>query len=189
MTLCRTDALIRRLHDRPGSHAVRQSRGLDEVSLSGELIWDKSDVDLHHRLWSLQEATLEEIIHRFLKIVEVHTLHSQVRWPHSKRIGEGWFAEWPNCHRPLSTTWPWNIKPSLLVLWGVCWMFYGPSDNNENRTTRNPRGAVTLSEDLRTGRVRGQSQRGGQIGNYLIPGNKVMTTLPYFTDNLFERII
>lgn len=35
-----------------------------------------------------------------------------------------WFTEWPNGQRPLSTTWPWNIRPSLVVLWGVCWMFY-----------------------------------------------------------------
>ena len=25
--------------------------------------------------------------------------------------------------RVLSTMWPWNIKPALVVLWGVCWMF------------------------------------------------------------------
>ena len=155
---------MHRLHDDSGSHAVRKSRCLDEVSLSGELIWNKSDIDLHHLLWSLQKAALEVIIHRFLKIVEVHTLHAHVRRQHCKRIGEEWYAEWPNCHRPLSTTWPWNIKPSLLVLWGVCWMFYGPSDNVEKRTTRNPRGAAPLSEALRTGQVGSQSQRTRQTG-------------------------
>ena len=161
---CRTGALTSKLHSWLGRRAVRKSRGLDEVALSGELILDKSDIDLHYLLWSLQQTALEAIIRRFLNIVEVHGLHSHVRWQHSKRIGEGWYAEWPNCHRPLSTTWPWNIKPSLLVLWGVCWMFYGPSDNNENRTTRNPRGAAPLSEDLRTGQYGSQSQRRGQIG-------------------------
>ena len=35
-----------------------------------------------------------------------------------------WFSEFPDNHRPISTTWPWSIKPSLAVLWGVCWMFY-----------------------------------------------------------------
>ena len=166
IALYRTGALTRRPHDWSGSHAVRKSRGLNEVSLSGELIWDKSGIDLHHLLLSLQTAALEAIIHRFLKIVEVHTLHSHVRWQHAKRIGEGWYAEWSDCHRPLSTTWPWNIKPSLLVLWGVCWMFYGPSDKNEYRTTRNPRGAAPLSEDLRTGQVGSQSQRRRQTGKF-----------------------
>ncbi len=33
------------------------------------------------------------------------------------------FFEWPDGQRLLSTTMPWNIPPSLLVLWGVCWMF------------------------------------------------------------------
>lgn len=28
-----------------------------------------------------------------------------------------------NNRRLLSTTWPWNIKAALVVLWGVCWMF------------------------------------------------------------------
>ncbi|KAF4627276.1 hypothetical protein G7Y89_g10878 [Cudoniella acicularis] len=39
-------------------------------------------------------------------------------------FGSGWFFEWPGGKRPLNSTWPWaDIKPSLLVLWGVCWMF------------------------------------------------------------------
>ncbi|KAH6682612.1 hypothetical protein B0J14DRAFT_129165 [Halenospora varia] len=39
-------------------------------------------------------------------------------------FGSGWFFEWPGGKHPLSSTWPWaDVKPSLLVLWGVCWMF------------------------------------------------------------------
>jgi hypothetical protein len=34
------------------------------------------------------------------------------------------YAEFPNRRRPKCTTMPWNIWPSLVVLWGVCWMFY-----------------------------------------------------------------
>lgn len=38
--------------------------------------------------------------------------------------GLGWFFEWPGGRHPLNTTWPWaDVKPSLVVLWGVCWMF------------------------------------------------------------------
>lgn len=33
------------------------------------------------------------------------------------------FSEFPNKHRPHCTTMPWNIRPALVVLWGVCWMF------------------------------------------------------------------
>jgi hypothetical protein len=36
----------------------------------------------------------------------------------------GWFFEWPSGRHPLNSTWPWSgVKPSLLVLWGICWMF------------------------------------------------------------------
>ena len=37
----------------------------------------------------------------------------------------------PNNHRPPCTTMPWNIRPALVVLWGVCWMFnpWSPIDD------------------------------------------------------------
>ena len=38
------------------------------------------------------------------------------------------YSEFPRGWRPPCTTMPWNIRPALLVLWGVCWMFYPPSD-------------------------------------------------------------
>lgn len=42
-------------------------------------------------------------------------------------FGVGWFFEWPSGLHPLNSTWPWaDVKPSLLVLWGVCWMFMYP---------------------------------------------------------------
>jgi hypothetical protein len=28
--------------------------------------------------------------------------------------------------QPMCITMPWNIRPALIVLWGVCWMFYTP---------------------------------------------------------------
>lgn len=50
-------------------------------------------------------------------------------------FGSGWFFEWPSGQHPLNTTWPWaDVKPSLMVLWGVCWMFfptpYGEGDGH-----------------------------------------------------------
>lgn len=35
-----------------------------------------------------------------------------------------WFTEFAEKPQALSTSFPWTIKPSLAVLWGVCWMFY-----------------------------------------------------------------
>lgn len=47
-----------------------------------------------------------------------------------------WFFEFPDARHPISTTWPWSIRPSLAVIWGVCWMFMvenvdGPDINHE----------------------------------------------------------
>ena len=160
-----TNRLLGRLQDRSGSLAVQESGGLGEGCLSGELYCDNLGANIQPILLSLQQSVLEAVIRHYLNIVEADILHWNLYWQHSKRIDEGWFAEWPNSHRPLSTTWPWNIKPSLLVLWGVCWMFYGPSgNNNKRRPTRNPRGAAHLSEDLRIGPLGSQSQPSQQPG-------------------------
>ncbi len=108
--------------------------------------------NLEHLLRCLKQIALDAILRNYLTVVEAHILHWHHYWQYQKRIDEGWFAEWPNGQRPLSTTWPWNVKPSLLVLWGVCWMFYGSSGYN-TRTTRNRRGTGPVSEDIRTGHV------------------------------------
>lgn len=160
-----TSTLLNRLQHRLVSHPIRRSSGLAANSLGGELNCDKFVANLEHILRSLQQAALDALIRHYLSLVEAHILHWHLYWQHSKRIGEGWFAEWPNSHRPLSTTWPWNIKPSLLVLWGVCWMFYGPSGNNKRRPTRNPEGAAELSADLRTGPLGSQSRPSPQQSN------------------------
>lgn len=59
---------------------------------------------------------------------------------HSRRQlkfgGDKWCAEFSNNQRPTSTTWPWSIRPSLAVLWGVCWMFY-PSGNEAGQQRHN----------------------------------------------------
>lgn len=34
------------------------------------------------------------------------------------------YSEFPGRIRPPCTTMPWTIWPALIVLWGVCWMFY-----------------------------------------------------------------
>jgi hypothetical protein len=39
-------------------------------------------------------------------------------------------SEFPNRLRPPCTTMPWTIWPALVVLWGVCWMFYEGSIGN-----------------------------------------------------------
>lgn len=45
-----------------------------------------------------------------------------------QRQQASWFSVFPGWVRPVSTTWPWTIKPALAVLWGVCWQYF-PSGN------------------------------------------------------------
>ena len=148
-----TSAFLDRLQVWSGDHAVRNSSGLAAESLSGELDSDKFIANFQHLFRSLQQNALEAIICHYFNIFKAHNVRWHLHWRYSKRIDEGWFAEWPNSQRPLSTTWPWNIKPSLLVLWGVCWMFYGPSGNDIKRPTRNSRGAAQSGDNLRTGHL------------------------------------
>ncbi|KAK7181364.1 C2H2 transcription factor [Paraphaeosphaeria sporulosa] len=54
-----------------------------------------------------------------------------------------WFTEFSDKPRPLSTSL--DIKPSLAVLWGVCWMFYANSQTNNGRV---PSEAVLQHVDL-----------------------------------------
>ncbi|KAL5443859.1 hypothetical protein PMIN07_003022 [Paraphaeosphaeria minitans] len=54
-----------------------------------------------------------------------------------------WFTEFSDKPRPLSTSL--DIKPSLAVLWGVCWMFYA---NNQTNNDRVPSEAVLQHVDL-----------------------------------------
>lgn len=158
-----TTALLGRLQNLSSSDDVR--RATVDVP-SGDVKCDKFVANLEHLLRCLKQIALDAIVRHYLDLVEAHILHWHDYWQHRKRIGEGWFNEWPNGQRPLSTTWPWNIKPSLLVLWGVCWMFYGLSGNtgdsgNTSRSTRNRRGAAEgneLSRDFRTRQLGSQSQ-------------------------------
>ena len=147
-----TTALLARLQDYSGSN-IQHIRESENGGVSyGDLEGGKFIANLEHLLRCLEKLALDAILRYYVTIVEAHILHWHHYWQYQKRIDEGWFAEWPNGQRPLSTTWPWNVEPSLLVLWGVCWMFYGSSGYN-TRTTRNRSGAAPLSENVRTGQI------------------------------------
>ncbi|KAI4286996.1 MAG: hypothetical protein L6R35_003753 [Caloplaca aegaea] len=105
------------------------------ASGAGSLNYGKSVANLERDLKYLQRAAFEALIFHGLRSLEEHVQqwhHQQWhrQWQQERQLDFGWFSEWPNGRRPLSTTWPWNIKPSLVVLWGVCWMFY----DNSTRT-------------------------------------------------------
>lgn len=85
---------------------------------------EKFFANLEHLLRCLQQAIVEALIHNSLKLIDADILRWHTNWRQGREYRGGWFAEWPNGQPPLNTTMPWNVKPSLVVLWGVCWMFF-----------------------------------------------------------------
>ena len=94
----------------------------------------KAVANLEHLLRCLQQAAYVALITDMLRAIEADLACWHQYWQQSRASFHAWFSEWPNSQRPLNTTWPWNVRPSLVVLWGVCWMFYG----DESGKTRKP---------------------------------------------------
>lgn len=82
--------------------------------------------NLEHLLFRLENELLHALVLRGSKAIN----DCGVYWQQYQANREkNWFHEYPDGLPPLSTTWPWSIKPSLAVIWGVCWMFYGEHNN------------------------------------------------------------
>lgn len=141
-----TTSLLDRLHGLSGSSLAKQ-RNNHGSSCCSSLKCEKLVANLEHLLQCLQQAAFEALIsHALEERLDGDILHWRQHWQQRRRRNEGWFAEWPNGQHPLNTTWPWNVKPSLVVLWGVCWMFY----DNEGWMVRESRGHVNESVNLWT---------------------------------------
>lgn len=104
---------------------------------------EKFLANLEHLIRCLRHAVVEALLQEALRLLEIQLWGQYLR---QQREIEGCFAEWPNGQPPLNTTWPWNVKPSLIVLWGVCWMFY-----NGNISWTPDREEQSRVADLRTG--------------------------------------
>jgi hypothetical protein len=76
-----------------------------------------------HMLLRLQTALVEALARKALGEL-LHGGHDK-----KQRKLLSWFTEFAEKPQPLSTSFPWTIKASLAVLWGVCWMFYGSRDS------------------------------------------------------------
>lgn len=70
------------------------------------------------------------------------------------------FFEYPNNLRHLCTTMPWSIWPALVVLWGVCWMFYGEAESpyESQGTCVGPRVKMSDTDEMKTLRCRSSSR-------------------------------
>nr|POF08162.1 hypothetical protein CFP56_62742 [Quercus suber] len=77
--------------------------------------------NLQHLLLCLYHQLLELLVVRLVELAHKQLKESQ---KDQERQWIDWFFEFPDARHPLSTTWPWSIRPSLAVIWGVCWMFF-----------------------------------------------------------------
>ena len=116
-----TTALLRRMKC---LRRTLSEEGQNDYSSFGltfnDIISDKFYANLEHLLRCLQQIALDATVCLCLSLFVADLF----RWNRHQQDADGWFAEWPNAQHPLNTTWPWNVKTTLLVLWGVCWMFY-----------------------------------------------------------------
>ena len=158
-------AVINKLQHCVGSVATYSTESTDALgpTYGAGLQCQKAAANLEHMLRCLQAAALEALAHCYLKAVEAEFAHWHSYWQQRWQTGDAWFTEWPSGRRPLNTTWPWDVKVSLLVLWGVCWMFYGDSG-----MPRKPQAAEFFSEDFGTG----QSPHGPPHHNFLSTTSK-----------------
>lgn len=103
------------------NNSIREGISTEAEDLLHILVHDTHAANLQHLLLRLESELLRLLVNRLVELVHRHVKDCQK--DQSKRAEE-WFFEFPDARHPLSTTWPWSIKPSLAVLWGVCWMFY-----------------------------------------------------------------
>ena len=126
---------------RPPSHSIWPS---DEYPYN--LYLDRNTVaNLQHLLLCLQSSLVLALSRKLAEIIRRH-LHNADPQKRRHKFGLGseiWCSEFSRNQRPLNTTWPWSIKPSLAVLWGVCWMFYPHSGHLQD-----PTGMADVIEDL-----------------------------------------
>ena len=122
-----TTLLLARLPSSSGDKTRRPLLAKQSAPASAGQDHEKFIANLEHILRCLRQAALEALIHHGMRKLQEDVRHWYQYWLRDRALDHGWFSEWPGSRRPLSTTWPWNIRPSLVVLWGVCWMFYDNS--------------------------------------------------------------
>jgi hypothetical protein len=106
----------------------------------GLVIDENFIANYEHMLLRLQAELIEALARK--------ALEELLRGGHDKKQRKllTWFTEFAEKPQPLSTCFPWTIKPSLAVLWGVCWMFYDRSPDEQ--TTRGGNDRVRLDRVL-----------------------------------------
>lgn len=118
----------------------------DELEPLDRIAFEKYLANLDHLLRCLQQAALEALIyHSSRHLQHDYKVYEQLL-EQQRKVDSDCRTEWVGGQPPLNSTMPWNIKPSLVVLWGVCWMFYV----NANGQRVSPEGSRLRRESAST---------------------------------------
>ena len=83
-----------------------------------------STANLESTLQSLVELFLQTLVYRSYWDLQGKLERWQELWHRKQSPQSNWFLQFVNNYRSGSTTWPWTIRPALMILWGVCWCFF-----------------------------------------------------------------
>ena len=108
--------------------------------------FDKYLANLEHLVRCLQQVALEALVQNTLEQL-ASSANYWYKWLGCAHTFDDWYSEWSSGRPPLNSTMPWNIKASLVVLWGVCWMFYDRTWLLQNQDSNwLPRTSVSTDE-------------------------------------------
>jgi hypothetical protein len=157
----------------------------DPITHTSKQLLDLTHIaNLHHLLLCLLSQLLCQLVHFCIEIVRDHIAECQKL---RKRWREDWFFEFPDGRPPLSTTWPWAIKPSLAVLWGVCWMFYVQLFWDNEGNLLNSQGNVQISRrELDQWRLSDQASMSNSASQQQTPQHSVANT---YNNNIPDQML
>jgi hypothetical protein len=93
---------------------------LAQGQLNGLILDEKFIANYEHLLLQLEAELVRVLVHKALEKVFEEPLHERHNKKQQKQLS--WFTEFAEKPRPLGSSFPWTIKPSLAVLWGVSWV-------------------------------------------------------------------
>lgn len=119
--LCQLFSSVKDLCEIVSTGEVRRTSA-EEEDISDRDFDEISIANLLHLLSCLQSLLITKLLEECIGKLRNHA--EQCHRDQTFWRCERWPFEYPDGKRPVSTTWPWCLRPSLAVLWGVCWMFY-----------------------------------------------------------------
>jgi hypothetical protein len=159
----RLERALRPLEPRQRMEVLRllEALGLEEILRISEEALRLEEIRLEEEALRLEEEALrleeilrlEEVLRRYNELLErIRRIFYLLSTLWQKLLDNLLFfcnfSGFPHKYRPPCTTMPWNIWPSLVVLWGVCWMFYNPLSQFGDAELQEIEAGKTLSHHL-----------------------------------------